>query len=328
MERILHTPILFLAFNRPKQTEIVFDSIRKVQPKKLYVAIDGPRANIAGDITARMEVLRIVRNVDWDCEAHYLIHEENLGCSRSGPTAWNWIMKSEDRMIFVEDDGLGTPDAFYFIQEMLEKYKDDERVAFIGAVNYGLKYGSASYFFSRCPAATYFMGTWKRVMKHYDYELISWRNNITPLIIKRNSISNKEYLLRKRYFDKYVHSIKSGNRNNTYDVQLSYLSYAFNMWSIHPNNNMVSNIGLDGGANNFVNVKSSFYKEYANRATQPLKNIVYTEDVIVDKEFEKIFFKKRVLYNKNWFLIFGKAIFLQYFGKLYKKYFKPLRWDR
>lgn len=324
----LTTPVLFLAFNRPKQTARVFETIRQAQPTKLYIAVDAPRDGRQDDVENNNAVKAIVENVDWPCETHYLYQEKNLGCSKSGVTAWNWVMTQEERMIFIEDDGLGTLDAFLFVQEMLEKYKDDNRVAYVGAVNYGPQYGDASYFFSREPSATYFMGTWKRVMDLYDYDLETWRTKVSSSIIKNNCLTNKEYWVRKRTFDKYVSSIKTGKRDNTYDVQMIYLSYVHNMWSIYPNVNMVSNIGLDGGANNACDVNSEFYKEYANRATKPLEEVVYTDNVIVDNNFEMKFFKKRVLHNRNWITVMAKSLFLQYFGGFYTKYIKPLRWDR
>ena len=92
--------------------------------------------------------------------------------------------------------------------------------------------------------------------------------------------------------------------------------------------NMVSNIGLGGGANNACDVNSKFYKEYANRATQPLTEVVHPKDVVVDREFETKFFDKRILHNRNWIAVVLKSLFLQYFGNVYSKYIKPLRWDR
>jgi hypothetical protein len=328
MKKALTTPVLFLAFNRPIQTARVFETIRQAKPSKLYVAVDAPREGRKDDIENNNKVKAIVEKVDWPCETHYLYQEKNLGCSKSGVTAWNWVMEREDRMIFIEDDGLGAPDAFLFVQEMLEKYKDDDRVAYVGAVNYGPKYGNTSYFFSREPSATYFMGTWKRVMDLYDYELESWRSTVTPSSIKGSCLSVAEYLVRKRQFDKYVSSIKNGKRDNTYDVQMTYLCYVYNKFSVYPNNNMVSNIGLDGGANNSVDINSAFYKEYANRATQPLGEMVHPEDVMMNTSFEREFFKKRVLHSRHWIVVLFKSYFLQYFGAFYSKYIKPLRPDR
>lgn len=321
----LTTPVLLLAFNRPELTKQVFEQIRKVRPSKLYVAVDAPRDGRSDDVQNCNKVKEIVNDVDWPCESHYLFQEKNLGCSKSGVTAWNWIFQHEERMIFVEDDGLGTPSAFYFIQEMLEKYKDDNRIAYVGAVNYGPTYGDKSYFFSRYPSATYFMGTWKRVQDLYEYRIESFAKTKRTKSYKESFISWVERVIANQNFKSYQKSIKCGRPQNTYDVQMSYLAYKYNMYSIYPNVNMVSNIGLQGGANNSVSTNSSFYKEYANRKTFVLGSIDYCEEVKVDLTFERAFFKKRVLYLSPWYLVYGKSIFLEYFGVFYRKYVRPIR---
>ena len=35
------TPILFIIFNRPSTTKLVFNQIKKIKPKKLFIAADG-----------------------------------------------------------------------------------------------------------------------------------------------------------------------------------------------------------------------------------------------------------------------------------------------
>lgn len=225
MEKNLFTPVLLLAFNRPEKTRLVFESIRTVKPKKLYVAIDGPRDGRTDDIIKSKQIKDIVKNVDWECETHYLFHEKNLGCSLSGYTAWKWVFEHESRFIFIEDDGLGNPSAFYFIQDMLEKYADDDRIAYVGGVNYGPKFGNASYFFSRLPSATYFMGTWKRVFEKYEYNLESYPNIFTKKTFRKNFLSVCEYICVCNNLDLYYKSTLNGKRMNTYDQQMIYLSY-------------------------------------------------------------------------------------------------------
>lgn len=327
-ETTLYTPVLFLCFNRPLHTQRVFDVIRSVKPQKLYVAVDAPREGREDDLINCNKVKEIVTSVDWECETHYLFHEKNLGCSKSGVAAWNWIFRTEDRMIFIEDDGLGSKDAFYFIQDMLEKYKDDDRIAYVGPVNYGLKYGDSSYYFSREPVATYFMGTWRRTHQLYDYDLESYYDVINTANFRKRFRTRSEFLLKKRIFKSYRKSVENNRRYNTYDVQMTYLSYRYDMYSIYPNVNMVSNIGLDGGANNKVNPNSAFYKEYANRKIYPLDEIKYVDTFNVDMAFEEIFYKKRALYGKPWYVHWMKSILIQYLGKFYMKYIKPLRPDR
>lgn len=325
--RTLKTPVLLLAFNRPELTNRVFDKIREVKPEKLYVAVDAPRENRKDDVENSLAVKKIVENVDWPCETHYLYQEKNLGCSRSGVTAWNWIFQHEDRMIFVEDDGLGCPEAFFFIEDMLERYKDDERVAYVGSVNYGPKYGDASYFFSRYPVATYFMGTWKRVFDLYEYDIESY-NEIKRSTDFRNSFRSKEeWMVFNQLFKSYVQSIKQNRRQNTYDIQMSYLSFKYDKVSIYPNANLCSNIGLLGGANNCADENSSFYQEYGNRPIGKLGSMKHPIEVVVDLDFEKTFFNKRILYLQSWYKIVAKSIFLEYFGGIYKKWIKPIRYN-
>ncbi|EOA47987.1 hypothetical protein GPL06_15125 [Bacteroides salyersiae] len=321
----LTTPVLFMVFNRPLQTQRVFESIRKVRPAKLYIAVDGPRDGCQNDIEKREAVLKIIKNVDWECEKHYLIHDKNLGCSKSGPTAWNWVFETEDRVIFVEDDGLGNESAFFFVQDMLEKYKDDERVGYVGAVNYGQTYGDKSYFFTMFPAATYFMGFWKRTQNLYDYELETYEEAIKDGSLRNGYRTSIEWLLGNRLFKNYKRSIRKGCRYNTYDVQISFLVRRFKKCTIYPNINMVSNIGLEGGANNQVNINSKFYKEYGNRKTFQMDSITYCDDVYIDNDFDMSFFNYRCLHNNNWIKVYLKSVLYDHFGGLYRKYIRPIR---
>lgn len=317
--RQITTPILFMVFNRPEKTQIVFDSIRNVRPTKLYVAIDAPREGRQDDIDNWNKVKTIVHNVDWPCEVHYLEHTHNLGCSKAGITAWNWIFRYEDRMIFIEDDGLGNESAFFFVQEMLERYKDDNRIAYVGAVNYGMKYGNNSYFISRLPSATYFMGVWRRTHELYEYEIESFPKIRWKSSFYNNFQSIYEYIIECSMCKEYLRSIKKGKRLNTYDVQMIYLSYKYNMYSIYPNINMVSNIGLDGGANNHVNINDPLYKQLALRPRYDLNNISHPVALKCNKEFEKSFYRLRRLYGTSPFMKAFSCLFLGWYKRLRKR---------
>jgi hypothetical protein len=87
-----NTPILFLIFNRPDTTQQVFEKIREIKPKYLYVAADGPRLNKEGE-NALCEVTRnvVVNNIDWNCEVKTLLRDENLGCGKAVSGAITWF---------------------------------------------------------------------------------------------------------------------------------------------------------------------------------------------------------------------------------------------
>ena len=60
----LKTPILFIVFNRPDTTKIVFNAIRDIKPLRLYVAADGPRPTKESDLKRCADTREIIKGVD------------------------------------------------------------------------------------------------------------------------------------------------------------------------------------------------------------------------------------------------------------------------
>lgn len=322
---VLYTPVLLLAFNRPENTKKVFEVIRKVKPQKLYVAVDAPREGRQDDIINSQQVKKIVQDVDWPCETHYLFQEKNLGCSLSGVTAWRWLFEHEDRMIFVEDDGFSSTSAYYFVQDLLERYKDDARIGYVSPINYGFKNGEYSYFFSRYFGGTYFMGTWKRVFDLYDYDLDSYNEVRKQESFKKSFPSTGERLIFQMMFDGYRKSVLQNRRHNTYDLQMSYLVQRYNLWSICSNISMVRNIGFAGGANTSVKDEATMDDPYKSFPVEEIETIKYAPELKIDESFEKRYYKKRVLQEHSWIQVYSKLLFLRYFGDFYTRYIKKFR---
>ena len=141
------TPILFLIFNRPDTTRIVFNRIREIRPERLYVAADAPREGRAKEIVLCEEARRIIDDVDWPCEVKTLFRDRNLGCKQAISSALTWFFEQEERGVILEDDCLPDLSFFPFCEELLERYKDDERIGHIGgncflpgAIGEGLSY--------------------------------------------------------------------------------------------------------------------------------------------------------------------------------------------
>ena len=141
-------PVLFIIFNRPNTTRQVFERIREAQPKRLYVAADGPRDE---DEQLRCEETRaIVSTIDWDCELHTRFLDKNQGCDPHCLQAITWFFENEPEGIVLEDDCLPACSFFGFCSELLEKYRNDDRIGHITGGNYqfGETRGDGSYYFS------------------------------------------------------------------------------------------------------------------------------------------------------------------------------------
>jgi len=84
--------ILFLIFNRPETTKVIFEAIRKARPSKLFIAADGPRQGITGEYERCLAARDIAIDVDWECEVHTLFRDANLGCKAAVSSAIDWFL--------------------------------------------------------------------------------------------------------------------------------------------------------------------------------------------------------------------------------------------
>ena len=121
------TPILFIVFNRPSTTKQVFDRIRLIKPKYLYVAADGPRVNNSSDIQNCNQVKSIINEIDWDCELKTLYRDENLGCGvapsqaiRKPHTPLDTLQESGDGQVGNE---LGITTTIQYPNGQIQKFK-------------------------------------------------------------------------------------------------------------------------------------------------------------------------------------------------------------
>lgn len=240
---MIQAPILFITFNRPGTTQIVFNALKKVKPAKLYVFNDGPRLGNDSDKEARNEISRILNQVDWDCELKVNLCENNLGCGIGVSTAISWAFNNEDRLIVLEDDTVPAVPFYNYCSELLEKYKDDSRICMISGNNYTEEHNGSdnSYFFSKY-GHIWGWATWKRVWDKFDLEMKDW-----PFFKDSNQLQNIFSRKREqRYFNDYFKRIYDKKCVNAWGPQWFYCRIKNYGFSIVPRNNLVTNIGVKG----------------------------------------------------------------------------------
>ncbi len=166
------TPILLLIYRRPDTTRRVLESIRSVRPASLYVAADGPRANVLGEAEKCAEARRMITTLGWDCDVHTLFREANLGCGVAVSSAITWFFEQVTEGIVLEDDCLPSKSFYRFAQELLGYYRDAATIMHIGgnSFQYGRRRGAASYYFSGY-ANIWGWASWRRAWDHYDFSL-------------------------------------------------------------------------------------------------------------------------------------------------------------
>ncbi len=244
----LKNPVAFIIFNRPQSTLCVFEEIRKVRPPSILLVADGPRAGHAGDADLCAEARAVVERVDWDCEVKKNYSDVNLGCRRRVSTGLNWVFNEVEEAIILEDDCLPHLTFFQFCEELLQKYRDDDRIGHIGGVNFqfGRKRGPYSYYFSRYDHI-WGWASWRRAWKGYDPNLELWPKAKEEKWLQGFLGDSSLVGYWTNIFEKvYRHRI------DTWDYQWLFHCWTKNRLAIIPNTNLISNIGVDKDATHTV----------------------------------------------------------------------------
>ncbi len=281
MQSKLTTPVLFLVFNRPSTTQVVFEAIRKAKPTKLYIAADGPRKGKAGELEKCMEVRAIATSIDWECEVKKLFREENLGCGKGVSSAITWFFENEPEGIILEDDCVPNSSFFPYCAELLERYRNDQRVMEISGNTIRpekFNQGKFSYSFSN-HNGIWGWASWRRAWDLYDYEMTKYKE------IKEKGYLTKTYnsIFEENYFN-WVFERTYLFPHITWDYQWEFVKRINSALTIMPQKNMVINIGFGADATSTTKSNTPSGNLKSEALSFPLKHPPF---MMVDAEADK-----------------------------------------
>lgn len=243
---ILDTPVLLIGFNRPELLERVIDRLRMVQPREVFLAVDGPRDGVARD-QERVERTRdCVGLLDWRCDIHTLFREENLGCGKAVSGAITWFFDHVGEGIILEDDILPDLSFFPYAEELLGRYREDQRVLGVSGSSYlppGVAPAENSYRFSMIPNI-WGWATWSDRWDRYRFDIKDWRKRI-PTRRLWHWVHHSPWALA---FWSAQFELVGRHRIDTWDLQWVAAAMATEGLTATPNVNLVENIGWGDGS--------------------------------------------------------------------------------
>ncbi|MCI5196631.1 MAG: hypothetical protein D3919_10480 [Candidatus Electrothrix sp. AW5] len=284
----MHTPVLFLVYKRPDTTRQVFEAIRQAKPPRLYVAADGPKKNVPGEAEKVKQVREIILNgVDWDCEVKTLFREENLGCKYGVSGGIDWFFENEEEGIILEDDTLPSQSFFWFCQELLERYRDDERIFMVSGYN---KIGENDivndYFFSAI-GGIWGWASWRRAWKYYNVDIAQ------IIDMYGRQFYKLKFLLGKQIYKARIKHVKDlQNGLDTWDFQWSFARHFNSGLSCVPKVSLIENIGWGKDATHTIE-KNNFV--IAKNIKFPLKKEVV---IIPDLNYDKNIHGRKILIKR------------------------------
>jgi len=216
-----------------------FEVIRNVRPNIIFFASDGGRNK---DEHNQIIIIRkIAEKVDWNCIIYKIFEDNNLGMLPMLKRVLDFVFSKVDRCAYLEDDIIPSSSYFYFCSELLEKYKEDERIIMINGMNHLEVYDkpNADYFFSN-EGSIWGIAFWKRTYLRYcdkEYENDSY---IRARIIEQGRVVKKTKFAKKITTNSFSQSYISGSEFNLGFIQLTQ-----NQLIIIPTKNLISNLGND-----------------------------------------------------------------------------------
>lgn len=277
---MFNTPVTLFIFNRPHLTARVWEVIRQVQPARLFVVADGPRAGRADDVENCAAARAVIETMDWQCELSKIYSEVNLRPAPRIKSGIRRVFEQVDEAIFLEDDVLPDPSFFPFCAELLQTYRDDERIAAICGMNPLGARGkeSGSYFFTRTAAMWGWAG-WKRAWLDIDFEIRVLAQADTYARILEN-YGDAAYAS----FQMEVFERAARGEPDAWDLQFTLLQILRGALIVTPGVNLISNIGFGPEATH-TRLRFSMTAELERHAMQfPLRA---PPQVAAEDEYDK-----------------------------------------
>ena len=272
-------PVLLITFNRPEHTRRVLEAIMAAQPQDLYVFQDGARDGNEDDLKKCAEVRQVVERMmaGESVRLHTNYSGKNLGCGAGPMTGITWFFEQVEMGIVMEDDCLPHPDFFGYCEELLKRYKEDDKVRFINSTLYNNRWKCvSSYDFSRYMVTGAWAG-WRRTWQGFDLDL----KTMNAKAFRKHVLHLTDNRAEANWWFSIVKEIQKDTSKKSYwDYQMQIHLFRNSAMTIHPQRNLVSNIGFDGEGTHTL----SNYDNRGNRAVFPILPLKHPLEQVVDKK--------------------------------------------
>jgi hypothetical protein len=307
MAELFDEPILVIAFNRPDHLNQLLARLREVQPRNLFIAIDGPRRERPGDRERVQQCRDLLDCIDWDCNVETLIREENLGCGRGVSSAISWFFTHVEQGIILEDDIIPIPSFFEFCSTLLERYRNDDRVFAISGCNFvppeALSHPDDPYRFSQVPHI-WGWATWRRSWQRHQLDILGWQRDLPARTLwsrSGRSVSGAVYWAS-------TFELLARKKVDTWDGQLVLAGMVANQWTATSNMNLIENIGFGDDATHTVENREEL---------QPIREIQFPlVELSVELDTQADAWTRKHHFQANWRGILRQAeTYFRHYGR-------------
>jgi hypothetical protein len=232
------TSTLIVAHRRVDTAQQVAKAVVDAGITDVWAWVDGPRTSVEAEQTTA--VVTLLESQEWPGEFHLLKNDLNHGVARAVPAALDWVFAHRDEAVVLEDDCVPTVEFFDFVDLMIERYRNNPRVALISGTRIGEPLPTSStvpYQFSTFPLI-WGWATWRNRWAHYEHDIRGWRRQV-PLA----SLVKQGGVLHAWDWYRLFNSVATKDPWS-WDYQLTYMLWSHSQVTVVPSVDLVQNVGF------------------------------------------------------------------------------------
>ena len=260
--------------------------MRPIAPHNLYIACDGPRFDNnyeALQVATSREV--IDTEIDWPCRIERLYSDTNLGCSVGPIRAITWFFDQVDEGIILEDDCVPHADFFPYCSNLLERYRNDDRVWCVSGNSF--LHGNLiqselneSYYFSRY-TLTWGWASWSDRWSMYDPQIRHWPSLRDSGLLQQIFEDPYEVTYWSEIFER---TFSQPQLVSWWDYQWFFAGLIRGALTATPRSNLVSNIGFGEGATHTLNPDTPIHPAF------PLSPLTHSDFVVRHRDADSFIY--------------------------------------
>ena len=286
-----YAPIAIFTFKRLHYLKILINSLKRNSISKhsdVFIFSDGWKCDSEREHV--LNVRKYIVKISGFKKVLIILRPNNFGLSKNIIDGINYVLKKNKKIIVLEEDLELSKYFLNFINEGLKIYENEKKVASINGWFFPIDHNKnvPENFFIR-GADCWGWGTWKRAWIKFNPNGKELFNKISQQNLSVSFNFNNSFNYMKMLEDQI------NKKNQSWAIRWYASMFLRKMYTLHPKNSLVRNIGTKNGVNSrfdFLNLGQKFKK----KRYSPVYIKKVEEDIIARKQIES-FFKKKFIYR-------------------------------
>lgn len=283
-----YAPIILFVYNRPDHTRKTLEAIANAELSKqsdLFIFADGPKWDASQDTLIEIQTVRsLLKEKKWCNNVNIIESESNKGLAASIISGVTSIINQYEKVIVLEDDIVIGKYFLEYMNNALEKYKNDQKVWHITGWRSPVKKQKNNSSFLYPVMDCWSWGTWKNRWNYFKKDTDYYLANFSKKMIQRFNINGSDPGMWNQI------ELNKDGKINTWAIFWYASIFEHQGLCLAPTKSLVKNIGFDNsGVHCGVNPSEEIQHPIDHKITK-FPNII---------ECNKNEYKKIIKFNKE-----------------------------